>query len=261
MKKFLISASVAVLGALSTQAGVTAGLDDLVLGFKSSTATNNLMVNLGSSSQFAMGGTQPVSWSKDVSSLLTTAYGSDWNTITSLNWGVAGTQGAQDPEKTAFVTSQWGTAAGTLGVQNSVQWTSVNSSGMGSAATNIGKVYSGLTGASAANTLSSDAVNILASNGSSWSSATTTGGAFVIFNPQTRFQNQVTRLADGTMFSASDLYQMDFGVAGQFQGTFALDQSGILTFTAVPEPSTYAMILGALTLGVVAVRRRFVKQA
>jgi hypothetical protein len=39
-------------------------------------------------------------------------------------------------------------------------------------------------------------------------------------------------------------------------GTFSLSSGGELTFTAVPEPSTYAAILGALTLGVVALRRR-----
>jgi hypothetical protein len=39
-------------------------------------------------------------------------------------------------------------------------------------------------------------------------------------------------------------------------GYFTLSSSGELTFTPVPEPSTYAAILGALTLGVVALRRR-----
>jgi len=42
-------------------------------------------------------------------------------------------------------------------------------------------------------------------------------------------------------------------------GTFALSSGGELTFTAftaIPEPSTYAAILGALTIGFVAIRRR-----
>jgi hypothetical protein len=39
-------------------------------------------------------------------------------------------------------------------------------------------------------------------------------------------------------------------------GTFNLSSSGELTFTAIPEPSTYAAILGALTIGIVAIRRR-----
>jgi hypothetical protein len=42
-------------------------------------------------------------------------------------------------------------------------------------------------------------------------------------------------------------------------GTFNLSANGELTFTAftaIPEPSTYAAILGALTIGFVAIRRR-----
>ena len=39
-------------------------------------------------------------------------------------------------------------------------------------------------------------------------------------------------------------------------GTFNLSSTGELTFTAIPEPSTYAAILGALTIGIVAIRRR-----
>jgi hypothetical protein len=42
-------------------------------------------------------------------------------------------------------------------------------------------------------------------------------------------------------------------------GTFTLGSDGDLSFTAfaaIPEPSTYAAILGALTIGFVAIRRR-----
>jgi hypothetical protein len=56
--------------------------------------------------------------------------------------------------------------------------------------------------------------------------------------------------------------------AGTYIGTFGIDADGALwfannaaAFAAVPEPSTYAMILAGLTLGVVAYRRRFVNQA
>lgn len=44
-------------------------------------------------------------------------------------------------------------------------------------------------------------------------------------------------------------------------GTFSLSSTGELTFTAIPEPSTYAAILGALTICVVALRRRSVLSA
>jgi hypothetical protein len=60
-------------------------------------------------------------------------------------------------------------------------------------------------------------------------------------------------------YSALDLYQAT-GAAGsvseQFLGTLALTTGGEVFFTAVPEPSTYAMILGAAALGFVMMRRR-----
>jgi hypothetical protein len=263
MRKLLLTAgAAALLGALSVHAQVASGMNDLVLGFKSTSETTNLMINLGSFAQFdSAGGTEAKSWSLDISSLLTTAYGSDWNTQAGLNWGIAGTQGAQDAEKTSYVSSQWAATEGTLGVKNSTAWGAINSMGSGNAAANIGKAYNGMTLASAAATIASNAVIIETSNANSWSSATTsTGAAFSIYNPQTRFQNQTTNLAAGETFSASDLYKMDYGVAGQFEGTFSLDQNGTLSFTAIPEPSTYAMILGAFTLGFIAIRRRMVKQ-
>jgi len=67
-------------------------------------------------------------------------------------------------------------------------------------------------------------------------------------------------------FSASDLYLLKGlndsslpGVAGVsgLQGTLAVSSTGDITFTVIPEPSTYAIILGALTVGFVALRRRF----
>ena len=58
-----------------------------------------------------------------------------------------------------------------------------------------------------------------------------------------------------------DLYSITAN-ASSFLGTFALYQNGDLTFTAfqaIPEPTTYAALLGVATLGFAAIRRR--KQA
>jgi hypothetical protein len=51
------------------------------------------------------------------------------------------------------------------------------------------------------------------------------------------------------------------GGAGTLLGTFNLSSTGLTFtgFTAIPEPSTYAALLGVATLGFVAIRRR--KQA
>jgi autotransporter-associated beta strand protein len=50
-----------------------------------------------------------------------------------------------------------------------------------------------------------------------------------------------------------------FTAEGGYLGAFALDKVGndlVLTYTAIPEPSTYALLVGLLTLGLAAWRRR-----
>jgi hypothetical protein len=82
--------------------------------------------------------------------------------------------------------------------------------------------------------------------------------------------NNITPSSFGTPFSSSssvvyaDLYSVLSGSAGTaatLLGTFALTDSGLLTFTgtnysAVPEPSTYALVGGVFALGVAFYRRR-----
>lgn len=61
--------------------------------------------------------------------------------------------------------------------------------------------------------------------------------------------------------SSMGLYALSTGNGpGTLLGTFSLtDTAGAwsLSYTAIPEPSTYAVILGALTVGFVLLRRRF----
>jgi hypothetical protein len=71
--------------------------------------------------------------------------------------------------------------------------------------------------------------------------------------------NIETDTASGT---ASNLWMLDpdlgNGTLAVNLGTFTLGSNGTLTFSvaAIPEPSTYAMILGAAALGFVMIRRR-----
>lgn len=74
------------------------------------------------------------------------------------------------------------------------------------------------------------------------------------------YSTPVARAANGT--STLELWalaQTSSGTkAGVDLGTFTLNTAtDVLTFTAIPEPSTYAAILGALTIGFVMIRRRF----
>ena len=96
-----------------------------------------------------------------------------------------------------------------------------------------------------------------------------TNTAYAAFVNSSLLNTAVTATTTGTAGqlagktdSALDLVQLS-GVAGavseKFLGTLALTTVGEVYFTAVPEPSVYAAVLGIATLGFVALRRR--KQA
>lgn len=245
--------------AFSAQAQ-TAGLLDLVVGFKQTGAANNVMIDLGSVNNYTAPGTYVIG---NYASVLSANF-TNWDTATGasgVNWGAAATW--KDPaglvNTQQWVTKQWTTAAGTLGVANSTPWASLANSQLNTGNTNISKAYTGLGSYSVG-----AAETIAATNANSWSTALTNGAAFAQYTAAS-FNNLASRLATGETFSASDLYSIGNSSvspgpvsATQFIGTFALFQNGDLTFTvaAIPEPSTYAALLGVATLGFAALRRR-----
>jgi hypothetical protein len=77
------------------------------------------------------------------------------------------------------------------------------------------------------------------------------------------FENNTSalNLSNASSYVASDLWLIAPGTAGApstFLGTLALFGNGNVEFfaAAIPEPSTYAMILGVAALGFVMIRRR-----
>jgi PEP-CTERM motif len=249
------------LAAMATFAAVaftahaqTAGLLDLVVGFKQTGATNNVMIDFGNVNNYTAPGVYTLG---NFDSILDTNFTNAWNSSTTLNWGAAATW--KDPAGVAntqqWVTKQWTTAVGTLGLQNSTSYAALANSQLNSGNLNISKAYTGIGSFTVG-----VAESILASDLNSWSSATTAGAVFTQYAAAS-FNNQAGRLATGELFSASDLYSVGNSTSPatttQFIGTFALYQNGDLTFTvAIPEPSTYAAILGAAVLGLVMLRRR-----
>ncbi len=70
--------------------------------------------------------------------------------------------------------------------------------------------------------------------------ATSVAGTYTLFSGFT----------GANVVSGVTITGLDAGLTG------VLDTNGVLTVTAIPEPSTYAILAGALTLGFVSVRRR-----
>ena len=270
--KNIVALALLVVTAISANAQVVTGVNDLVFGFRQSTGSSSLEINLGNINQFTGAAAQGIGNATlnlgNFSSLLTSTYGAGWASDSTIQWSAAGTAGTGaaatngQAVRTAWMTDHWNAAAGTLGVQNSTSFS--NGFGTALAGTADGKiinVYNGMTLATAGQTTGSAVV--LPSGGNSWVTqqgvSTAAWGAF--FTNAT-VNNQPTNLNGSSSYSASDLYSLTPTGAGTstnaFFGTFALWSNGDITFTgaAIPEPSTYAAIIGVAMLGFGAIRRR-----
>ena len=247
------SALLALSLAAAAQAQVvSAGLGDMILGFKKTGATNNLEVDLGNISNFQSGGTYATGSEVFLSQLsaadLTAQFGT-WTALSSVTFGVAGTNGAG--------------GGFTIWASDKNLVTALNpGASQGTAAAAIATVYTGLNNASVTAN-SNFAAAILASGAQSWSTKSGAGNNFggTFLNNLASNTTALTG-SGGSTFVALDLYQLVNGGAAQTTadriGQFKLYDDGTFsyTFTAIPEPSTYAAILGVVTLGVVALRRR-----
>ncbi|WP_438483360.1 PEP-CTERM sorting domain-containing protein [Oleiharenicola lentus] len=273
--KFLRSAVlVATLGVVcSASAQVASTTSDLILGFRQGNTSNSLEINLGNINSFTGASASGISGTLslgNISSVLTTAYGAGWASDSTLVWAAAGTAGTGgaatngQAARTFWVTNRWTDAGSALGVANDTAYGNIGTSLAGTAASNIGSVYNGLSLASSGQTLDSDTV-LLPAGGNAWVTKATTGAnSFGVTGLTTaKFVNPVTNTFTG--YSASDLYSITPTGGGTstnlFFGTFALSNTGELSFTgsnfaAIPEPSTYAAMFGAAALGLVIYRRR-----
>jgi hypothetical protein len=254
MKSFKIL-SAAALFAVAAFTVRGAANYDLVLGFDSSnsTETTNFLIDIGQVADYAAPGTYNLG---NYSSSLTSLYGSDWYSANQVKWAAFGetknTQGGS-----LYITSQWTSTTGTLGVDNSADYSAtLKGSTVNGALGKVSQVYSsGVAGTSAE-------IGTLEIAKSSQNSFTTNAPFAMTATLVNNTLNSDT--INGASFSASDLYLVTnngtaSAVSYSLLGTFAVYGNGDITFTVIPEPSTYAVILGALTIGFVALRRRFAK--
>jgi hypothetical protein len=94
-------------------------------------------------------------------------------------------------------------------------------------------------------------------NGQAWGNAAVENGA-------TAWGVFTKSLYEQAGAGQADLFDLNLRTnpsasSSPFLGTFALQSNGELFFygvSAIPEPSTYAGLLGVVTLGIVAIRRR-----
>jgi len=263
-------ATVALLAASALAAHAQINNGDVVVGFRTgTTSNNNLEIDAGNASSLVStaisdGGTVVLGNFNAALNALSATWTTGTTTATgALNWGAVGTLPAVDGSFQTFASSKW-TTAGTFGTQNTTAYAPV--SALGTANTKTQNVYTGFNSVNNLATFGTS-ITISGSNGNSWAAnGTNTGTTFAGQYSNSVFSNLAKPLASQT-YAASDLYNL-VGLSADgltpasvsFLGTFSLSNSGVLSFTAaIPEPSTYAAILGVATLGFAALRRR--KQA
>jgi hypothetical protein len=218
MKNLYKAALLAALGLVSVSAVKAAPYNgDLIIGFTAGSG-NDVVYDLGAASSLTSGET----W--DLSSILT---GYDLSTI---SWGVIGALNTGSPR------TAWSTTDGTTPPANIP-----NLSAWGKNNTAISSIYQNFASAGAGQSISIDVTD-----DNSWKSQTispslTTQYANVYGNP-----NVVGTTSDSLYSILAN------NSAATLLGNFILDNTGNVTFSPVPEPSTFGLLAVA---GVLALSR------
>jgi hypothetical protein len=241
---------------------------DLMLGFYSPNASQSYLVDLGAASIYRDAtGTMTLSLG-NIGTDLTAVFGNTWNTDPDVHWGIFGT----DYKASIGNASNYlnGDASNTL-------YVSAPESPIGSAAT---APYS----ASPNNAQATPASKIFAMGQNASTNAnysTTANSSKAVIEPNTdakafgsstiqtnnggtsfgSFNGALGTFQNGTSGTALDLFRIvntsDPSTGTTIEGTFTISNSGVVTFTAVPEPSTLASIaLGGAVLFLAARNRR-----
>lgn len=240
--------AIAGLGIItSAKAGITTSNGDLFLGFYSTGSSTSYLVDLGAASNFRdFSGTETLSLG-NIGADLTSIYGNNWNTSSSVFWGVFGTDYNSSVNGDPTYTLYAGQAEGSVGtVGNGYQEKSTaTQAGPASKISNMRSVASGLNVTDSTNS----GVAVIEANSTSGSfGGYVSNSGFTNFS---YFNSAMGEFGSGTAGTAIDLFRMTpstLGVNapnGTYYGTFTIDNSGTVTFaTPVPEPSTVYMALG-----------------
>jgi hypothetical protein len=261
MNKLIVSAALALAGVTFLQIA-SADEPDLILGFQTAGATGssiNYEVDLGSALQFtslentgaqiSLSGTGTAGYGAISVTALQADYGSgtSWTTD-GVQFGVAGT---------------FNVGVGTSAQTNEYYITDASLTNLPARQPNeaggsdaIDNLYTGYDDGTT--TAGTNAVNVATSINGSYTSV---AGANGNYSNSFSYLTQANIPSSGTVsLNLYDAAQGSSGTPATLVGTFTLDSSGDLSFTAtaasVPEPSTYALLaIGALGAFLVSRRR------
>jgi hypothetical protein len=268
--KYILSALLAAGLATAAHAQV---VGDLIVGFQQASNTTNYEIDLGSLGNYqGLAAGSVVNLSADLSGAdLTSIFGASALTGGTVTWGAVATNGSTTlptvtgPAKSTWVSQFDSVQTGVTNLNNAALPASVykdtTGAGLNTRELDIQAVEIGLTGTNgftqSANT-SNLTGSLPAASPGSWTKEVASSGF-----PVTPSIDGATALSLGAgQYSIIDLYQYISGTSstsGTYLGSLELGSNDSLYFTtatAIPEPSTYAAILGAACMAFVAIRRR-----
>ena len=254
----LALAGLALIGQ-SAQALLPYSPGDVFIGINQHGGAEDYLVNLGSIT-YLTSNNQPLTWQLSASDISSVAPG--WQNSDATYWGVVGTVGK--------LTGALGYAKGTTFVSGAAGMTPwyiqsntaqlVGASAINNVINSTGDGYVWSTGTANQTSLGAAIVQSQAGSNSWATRVGTASGASLSFS---EFGPTIeSNFATGTANSVLDLYlvqppngsTINVGDMSILLGSFTIDDSALVTFTPVPEPTTFAMLgIGAGLLGL---RRR-----
>ena len=217
-------AAAALAAAVSAQAATYTG--DLIIGFTSQSG-NDFEYDLGQASSLTSG-------SVNLSSQL-----SGFN-LSTVNWGVVGTATVGGTTHTSWISTS---GSNPNPIASAAAWSKIN--------TAVTTMYGlGFAGTGAGDTSSPSSADP-----SGWNQETLVGTGSTAYHNVYMNPNTVGA-------GSAEFFSVVAGTGGATTelGSFTLSSGGILTFTAVPEPSTYGILAG-MGLLALCLRRQFAKNA
>lgn len=257
LKTTLLLALAGVMFVSASASAVTTAFStgNLLLGFRSSSAANSVIVNLGATSTFrnATGELTPINAAADLDAQLATVFGANWYTDGTVKWGiVAGnnTVSTVDGEASGVLygtreQATYGTAGAsfTRGTVSAQQVIAGNIGAVGTAYAGQDITTPGLTQANVGANTWNTRISATQFGNSAWNVEGVVGA---------NSQLDLFRLAGSST-----------GALGTYEGSFIIGNNGAVSFSsqapfaaaAVPEPSR-ALLLGLGFCGLFFRRRR-----
>jgi hypothetical protein len=278
----ILLASTTLLAAASATAASTYTPGNLVLFFHQEGGTNTVYADLGKAADFrgtaagAADGTSQIGF-LDLNSTLTGAFGAGWASDATIYAGLAGVYSSNntnatavvdgDPYRTLYVSASRG-SVGTLGQASSAGYSVTTTASMTSGASGISAMnipFSSLEGPVEIVTTANSTID----NQNPFFSTGIQGTAFSAFAGGVQQVGSASSFGSfgeaGSTEFALDLYRIlarntvSGQVAGDlrtgsYEGTISVGTNGLVSFQAVPEPSSLALV--GLAAGSLVLRRR-----